>query len=261
MLRKFPLFLLLAAALLAFSACSQKPSCDANIDRSARVCIDMLRQGRYTELAHVVPAEDQPKIPPSVLFQLRELLSTETGPMTLVGEEIVATADHGKVHKIAYEMPAGSGWLVVSAVLSGDGATLYGLNAMPVEKPVEELVAFTFRHKSWLQFAFLAATLCTFLFVAATFFLAILRGKTWTRWLWAAFILVGVGTAALDWNSGMAALRPFSVQLLSASFTRPDVCSPWIVSLSVPVGALAWWVSRWQPKKPSSPESNTETAA
>lgn len=251
MIRKHLTLLCAAVALLALAACSPRPSPDPLSDAAARECIGMLRDGRFDELAARIPEAERGNVTPLLLTQLRTLVLTGSGEMNVVGSQELRPKEGGPIHKLAYEQKSGDKWLLISAAVGTDGKQLLGINVTTIDKPIEEFFRFTFKGKSWPYYAFFALTVLIPAFCAATLYLAVKRGKGWRRWTWAAFILVGAVVFSIDWNSDLMAINPLAVQLFCASFSRPDTCSPWILSFSVPVGAIAWWVSRWQPRKPA----------
>ncbi len=67
------------------------------------------------------------------------------------------------------------------------------------------------------------------------------RSKTmrW-RWAWTIFILLGFFKFTFNWTTGYYSLSLLSLQLLGVSVLRASQYQPWLVALSVPVGAL--WV-------------------
>lgn len=62
-----------------------------------------------------------------------------------------------------------------------------------------------------------------------------LRGK----WLWVLFILAGVGRLMVNWTTGRGAVHVLAVQLFSASAASVSY-GPWIVAVSVPLGAVGF---------------------
>ena len=65
------------------------------------------------------------------------------------------------------------------------------------------------------------------------------RSKTmrW-RWAWTIFILLGFFKFTFNWTTGYFSLSLLSLQLLGVSVLRASQYQPWLVALSVPVGAL-----------------------
>jgi hypothetical protein len=64
------------------------------------------------------------------------------------------------------------------------------------------------------------------------------------------FILFGVGNFALDWTTGEWQFAPLHVHLLSASVSA-NLYGPWVLSVSVPLGALLFL---WRRRRLSAPE-------
>jgi LytS/YehU family sensor histidine kinase len=66
---------------------------------------------------------------------------------------------------------------------------------------------------------------------------------SWWKWPWALFILFGIGSFAINWTTGEMQLSVLTLRLLGASVTGA-VYGPWILSVSFPLGALAFLLSR-----------------
>lgn len=89
----------------------------------------------------------------------------------------------------------------------------------------------------WLFLALAAATPLFMLWTAVRVFQApALEGRVF----WALLCLGGVGTAWMDWTSGVTGFLPFSPRLMGFGLEKgPSPLAPWMVSLTIPVGALA----------------------
>lgn len=60
------------------------------------------------------------------------------------------------------------------------------------------------------------------------------------RLFWVLLCLGGVGTAWMDWTSGITGFMPTSVRLMGFGLEKgPSPLAPWMVSLTLPIGALA----------------------
>lgn len=79
-----------------------------------------------------------------------------------------------------------------------------------------------------------------------------LRSKVSWKLLWFLFIILGVGQLTLNFTTGQLMTRPFSIQLLGASFFRMGVYGPWLFSVSWPLGAVLFYFRRNKMKKGSS---------
>jgi hypothetical protein len=84
--------------------------------------------------------------------------------------------------------------------------------------------------------------------IAAIFTLTVLvvciRTKMQRRkWLWILFILFGFGRLSVNWTTGQWGIGVLAVQLFSAS-AHADFFGPWIVSVSLPAGAVIFLIKR-----------------
>ncbi len=60
------------------------------------------------------------------------------------------------------------------------------------------------------------------------------------RLFWALACLAGMGTLWMDWTSGTTGFLPSSLRLMGFGLEKgPSPLSPWMVSLTLPIGALA----------------------
>lgn len=65
------------------------------------------------------------------------------------------------------------------------------------------------------------------------------RSTTLTRrWAWTIFILLGLFKFTFNWTTGSFSTSFFSLQLLGIGAFRQSQYQPWLIFLSVPVGAL-----------------------
>ncbi|HEX4859997.1 MAG TPA: hypothetical protein VFV07_02090, partial [Rhizomicrobium sp.] len=104
--------------------------------------------------------------------------------------------------------------------------------------------AFSFTGKGLLHyFVLLAAIAIPLVMIYAL--VRLWRSKTtrW-RWAWTIFILIGFCKLSFDWTTGHFFLSLLSVQLLGVSVLRASQYQPWLVALSVPVGALLFLYRR-----------------
>jgi len=81
-----------------------------------------------------------------------------------------------------------------------------------------------------------------------------LRAKALSRrWLWATAILFGVGQVTLNCHTGAITAKPLYLQLLGAGYLAPMAYSPivWplLLSVSLPVGAMAFHIRRWRARR------------
>jgi hypothetical protein len=105
---------------------------------------------------------------------------------------------------------------------------------------------FGLAHKSSMQYFLLGlATAIPLLLVLALANLARDKTARW-KWLWTIFILIGLMRVSVNWATGAILFEPFVLIPLGAAVERgPLDISPWIVSISLPLGALIYLGRLW----------------
>ena len=109
-----------------------------------------------------------------------------------------------------------------------------------VTKPDEASQAFWAPGRTAGQWLFLGLAVATPAFmlwtVVRVFRMPVLEGRPF----WALACLAGIGTLWMDWTSGITGFLPYSLRLMGFGLEKgPSPLSPWMVSLTLPIGALA----------------------
>jgi hypothetical protein len=105
---------------------------------------------------------------------------------------------------------------------------------------------FSLTGKSSMQYFLLGlAVAIPLLLVLALASLARDKTARW-KWAWTLFILIGLMRVSVNWATGAILFEPFVLVPLGASVERgPLDISPWIVSISLPLGALIYLGRLW----------------
>jgi hypothetical protein len=159
--------------------------------------------------------------------------------VSIIGYDAFASTA-GSHLDITYEYQFTKSWVVVQLSWTRVGSQLRILNfqVTPRRQSVEEENALTLKGKGALHYLVFAA--CVAVFSLCLFALVkCVRTKGLRRkWLWEILILFGFGSFALNWTTGEWHVTPFSIQLFS--FSAAEFSGPWIVSVSLPVGAVVF---------------------
>ena len=136
-------------------------------------------------------------------------------------------------------------WLLINVAMQqkGDVRTIVGLNVVPRTQSLEEENKFTFSGKSALQYATLASGIMAAAISLYALVVCIRTKLPRRKWLWILFIISGLGKLWVNWTTGQWGLQPISVQLFSLS-AFAALYGPWMISTSVPLGAIVFLVSR-----------------
>jgi hypothetical protein len=127
---------------------------------------------------------------------------------------------------------------------TNDTKVVTGANVRQIPESLEYTNRFALQGKSTRHYLMLAATILVPLFVVYALVLAIRTPIPKRKWLWIAFILLGVATFSLNWTTGAGNVVPVSVQLLGASFAKMGPAAPVVLSVSIPLGAIIFLMKR-----------------
>jgi hypothetical protein len=138
-------------------------------------------------------------------------------------------------------------WLLANVSLerSGDGPfVVAGVHVQPVSDSVQNINRFTIRNKPAIDYVLLAIAILNTLFVFASLILCIRTPIPKSKWLWIVFVLVGVVQFSVNWTTGEFTFTPISFQLFGAGLTRSGFYGPWVLAVSVPIGAIVFLTKR-----------------
>jgi hypothetical protein len=147
---------------------------------------------------------------------------------------------------IEYAYP-GPKWLLASANLSGEPGNfrIVSFNLVPLSESMTQKNAFTLKEKSALHYIFLVCAVTAFvLSIYALVRCLRLKGLR-HKWLWVIFTSFGFVVFSINWTNGAVFINPLAFYLFGAAFVRDGWVGPWVVSFTLPVGAIVFlWKQR-----------------
>jgi hypothetical protein len=123
------------------------------------------------------------------------------------------------------------------------GVTITGFNIDPLDQSLEEQHRFSLSGKSSFQYVILALAVIVPLFSLYALVLCVRTPFKGRKWPWVIFILMGIGKVAVNWTTDSWGVSLLSFQLLGASVSA-QFCGPWIIAVSVPLGAILFLIKR-----------------
>lgn len=227
----------------------------------ARKYIQRLIDGDTAALAAELEPSLQSNDAVAQLEHVRTFLPKETPTTTnLVGYYVTRTPA-GTQYNLTYQFGYGSKWVVANSAWRerADGSRqIMGLSAHVLSRSLQEQHAFTFRRAGIKHYLFFVAAVIVPVFMLVTLVVCIRTELPRRKWLWILFILVGVTGFSLNWTSGDVGFRPINFQLGGAGVMASSMYSPWILTVSIPLGAILFWVKRHRLQHPSSPPEQVE---
>ena len=212
----------------------------------AKDYIERLRRGEFEYVKSLMSPELLADVNDDLLFQMANYFrGTEPISTEIIGSQVNSTNSQWQ-GDFTFEYEFESGWNLANAALrkSGDGYQVTGLNVYRTLGSQRELNTFTLASKSLHHYTFLGAVAVVPLFVLVTLVFCIRTPIAQRKWLWIGFVLLGVGQISINWTTGDWATQLLSVHLLGASAFAAGPHAPWVLSISIPLGAIVFWIKR-----------------
>ena len=147
---------------------------------------------------------------------------------------------------LTYEYQFSDGWVVASLALESENNSfvINRININRFKKSLEEINALTFKDKPIKYYIFILFGILILLFVIVTFIVCIKTKYLSKKWLWLIFILISIFGITLNWTTGNIGFKLIQFSILGVSLTASSPNSPWFLGLSLPVGAIVFWIKR-----------------
>lgn len=248
----FVRFMAVGLTLLSGVGCSQaallQKFASAEDQATAKKYVDDLRTGRYAEIEAVADPSIKGPTMRGTLEQMAGLIpDEEPSSIKLVGAE-TTKGPGGTIKNLTFEYGFGDKWLLVNLATQSraDVFTIVGFNVYPQAQSLADGNRFGLTGKTPGQYLILALAI---LLPLLTLYALILCARTKMvrgKWLWIVVILLGVGKVAVNWTTGEWQVTPLAIQLLSVSAFTAGY-GPWVVAVSVPLGAILFLFRRRLP--------------
>jgi hypothetical protein len=236
----------LALAFLGFLmvACSQedwmRKIAPPEKQATARTYIEQLRNRDFADIENAMDRSIAGDLRGGTLEKMAVLIPPGTPTsVKLVGAYSFSSPTVGTTLNLTYEYQFGEQFLLVNLqTKTKDSAmTIVGFRVQPLSKSLEAQNRFTLANKSALQYTVLVAAIGATIFTLFALFVCMRTKMERRKWLWILFILFGFGKIVVNWTTGQWDFTIFAAQLFSAS-AGAAFFGPWIVSVSLPVGAV-----------------------
>lgn len=149
-------------------------------------------------------------------------------------------------YNLTYEYEYDSGWMIEYVFLQRKAGKLFlsGLQVIPQPQSQKLINAFGFAGKGPLHYIVFGLACAIPILIIVALALCIKTRGLQRKWLWILFIAVGLVQISLNWTNGQFNIQPVSFQLLGAGFLQPGPYGPIVLTISLPIGALAFLARR-----------------
>ncbi len=249
----FTSILLCCAVLLFFNSCNyqnaMKKITPAKIDKFAQDYINIIKNRNYQTAIGLLSPEIK-KTPTNIkaLEKIGDILNIDE----LVSIEQISYHFQKKwktkcrSHVLAYQLEFKKSWIIVNIRIDiiKDKKYIYAFNANYLPASLKTINAFTLSGKSFIHYLFILVALSI---IALDIYALILifKLKMKKKWLWIIFIFIGICAFKINWSTGEFSFQLFSISIYIFNFQmlRYGLYAPWILTLSMPIGALAIFIS------------------
>ncbi|MGI9089428.1 MAG: hypothetical protein ACR2HH_17085 [Chthoniobacterales bacterium] len=166
-----------------------------------------------------------------------------------------------KQSELTYQIHFPDGWAVADVIVESVNGNRHisGAHVVPLTNSLAVLNAFSLQHKSAGHYVVLCVAILVPLLVLLALIVCV-RSRVRRRWLWIIFILIGIGQFQLDWTTGVWNFQTISFLLFGAGFMRNGLYGPWILKVSLPLGALLFLLLRRWLQRPANPATLADSA-
>lgn len=208
---------------------------------SALRYLDALRAGDIDKIEKALDPGIRNPDTRSTLLKMKAMIpGGEPTSVKLVGSNIRRSSDARTVNS-TFEYEFGDKWMLanVAIVDRGGARSIIGINVYPRTESLDSEHRFRLAGKGAVHYAMLAAMIAVVLITLYSLVECVRTKPLGRRWLWVLFILVGVGSVAINWTTGEWGTALFVVQLFGAGFVAAPY-GPWTLAVSFPLGAIAF---------------------
>lgn len=212
---------------------------------TARAYIDQLRAHQFDALETAADPRIKNSTIHATLVRMSQMIPAgEPTSVKVVGAQSFSGAGATTVNT-TFEFDFDGKLLLINvAVKTKDGAkSIIGFNVKPELQTVKEQTRFSLSGKSPIQYTVLGVMIAAALCSVYALILCIGTELPSRKWPWILFILFGIGQVTVNWNTGEWVTKFAWLQLFSAGVLE-DSSGPWLVSASLPLGALVFLIYR-----------------
>ncbi|HEX4181615.1 MAG TPA: hypothetical protein VHY32_12565 [Caulobacteraceae bacterium] len=248
-----PLFLLILLLAGSLAACA--PRLDPRSDAASQAVFDQLKRHEFAGIEARLPPLRRTAVTDARLQAEAALIPDQPPQATkLVGFEVAADPDGARRTGAIREYFYPDRLLVASTTLReapGRPVDILGFDLHAFAPAALAVGRFSLAGKSTMQYFLLGLAAAIPLLVIAALIALARDQRARLKWLWTPFIMIGLARLSVDWSTGAMLFTPFTLTPLGAAVTRGALdISPWLVSISIPLGALIYLGRLWFAARP-----------
>lgn len=208
-------------------------------DALARGLIDALLREDYGFLIENMDGRALGDTPEEGLIRLYQYVGhNDLRSVELVGCRVFSSGTR-RQSSLTYQLEFPESWYTAGLVIGTNAGVRKAIGFQLKKWPASlaEINRFTLKGKGLVHYVVLLGAIGVPILILCTLIQCV-RTRVKRKWLWIPFILIGIGSAQLNWTTGQLGLQPLSLHVPGAALARGGLYAPWILSVSFPLGAV-----------------------
>lgn len=248
-MKKFLLCFILHLSIFIVTGCSKddliQKFAPAEDQALAKRTLTLLKQKQFEDIEKMIDPSIKEANLRNTLVEMSALLPIEEPTkITLIGAQQHFSNDQSSTN-LTYEYTYPRKWIIVNVALkkSADRISIIGFHVNQQTASIEEQTKFSLTGKSAIQYLIFVLAIIFPILTIVALIICIrmkLRGR---KWPWVLFILIGFCNLSVNWTTGEIHFATLALQMFSASAIAAFY-GPWIISISLPLGAICFLIFR-----------------
>jgi hypothetical protein len=212
----------------------------------ARERTDLLRQKRFEQIQRELDPSISDANTEETLKTMAEMFPSEEPKSVKVVDIKFLRHEESRTHSLTLEYEFSDTWLLVNIAIKrlNGASTIAAFNVTPIPDSLENVNRFSLAGKNGPQYLVLILALAAPIFSLYVLVVCLRTKNQRFKWLWAIFILFGVGALSINWTTGELGFTPLAVRIPCASITAVPAYGPWAIIVSLPLGAFLFMARR-----------------
>jgi hypothetical protein len=227
---------------------------------AGRKYLELLIQGKVDEIKGDLDATIADADTGEKLVQLADWLPAETPKSIKVVDSRTTEREGFHQTDLGYECEFENTWYLVTMSLKRKqhGAwAILGLHVNRLPDSLENMHKFTLVGKGLNQYFTLLLALGSLALSFYAFWECVRTRVGPSRWLWAPFILTGVGGLVVNWTTGQMGFQIWLIHIPTA-IAEAQPLGPWMIGVCFPLGAMIFLNERWRERVLGEPLSESD---
>lgn len=145
---------------------------------------------------------------------------------------------------LQYELKINKKFFLITLILNkAKKPQIASFYIKPLPKSVEELYKVSFSNGTIINYIFICLAIIIIGIILYSLYL-IVKTKMKRKWLWFLFSFLGFIKISSLWGTSYIKINPFTITFLGVSFIKTNLLTPYVLSISIPIGAIIFLIRR-----------------